>query len=418
MGLFNRKPKPERKSYPTYQMVPFFGSQAKWTDYNTRQSYQQAFKRSTWVYACVKLRANAISSVPWLAEVWRGGEWVEAEGSPLQRLIERPNPAFDWASMMRRFAMALDLTGDGWATKVRDGSGQVRELWPILPDIMEAIPGQDALVTAYKYQFSGVTRVLPASDVLHLLYIDPGSLYYGIAPLHAAARAVDIDEEAEQWQKKSLQNMAVPPGIFHAGEDITQQQFEQYRDWVREQSGVQDARKPWVLGGSGKWQAMAQTAVELDFGNSRKFTREEICSAFAVPPPMVGIFENATLANIETARKIFWRDAILPTLVELESQINLQIASEFGSEFRLRYDASNVEALQESLTEKISNAERLWRMGVPLNELNQLLEIGLPDIEGGEIGYLPAGLLPANMDFSMSEGTDADARAAYGTPDL
>jgi hypothetical protein len=37
-------------------------------------------------------------------------------------------------------------------------------------------------------------------------------------------------------------------------------------------------------------------------------------------------------------------------------------------------------------------------MGLPWNEINRRLEMGFEDIEGGEIGYLPAGLLPTNYE--------------------
>jgi hypothetical protein len=140
------------------------------------------------------------------------------------------------------------------------------------------------------------------------------------------------------------------------------------------------------------------TAAELDFVESRRFIRDEICSAFGVPPPMVGNYERATLANIETARQIFWRDTMIPVLDKISGILNLQLVAEYGSELRLRYDLTQVDALQENYTEKVNNAKGLWSMGLPWNEINRRLEMGFDEVEGGEIGYLPAGLLPTNFE--------------------
>ena len=197
---------------------------------------------------------------------------------------------------------------------------------------------------------------------------------------------------------------------------LSQQQYEEAQQWVDDQSGPERGRKPWILGGF-KFHSMGQTSHELDFINSRKATREEICAAYAVPPPLVGIYDNATLTNIQTARRIFWMEGIIPVLRELESQLNLQLAYEYGPDVRISYDISNVEALAEDDTTKIERASKLWGMGIPLTEINRLLELGLntDDIPGADVGYLPSGLLPADFDLESSEpGSNEDAEAAYG----
>jgi hypothetical protein len=129
---------------------------------------------------------------------------------------------------------------------------------------------------------------------------------------------------------------------------------------------------------------------------------------------MVGNYEKATLANIETARKIFWRDTMIPLLDKVAGMLNMQLAYEFGPEYRIRYDLSQVDALQENFTEKVSNAQGLWSMGLPWNEINRRLEMGFEDVDGGEIGYLPAGLLPTTFDDVSTETSTVDSVAIPG----
>jgi len=117
----------------------------------------------------------------------------------------------------------------------------------------------------------------------------------------------------------------------------------------------------------------------------------------------LGFTEDVNLANAESMNKQLWMDTVIPQLDLIKRQLNHQLASEFGSDFRLSYDLSNVTALSESLDKKLESADRLYRMGVPFNVVNQHLELGLEDIEGGDIGYIPSGLIPASFDQPMED---------------
>jgi HK97 family phage portal protein len=399
-------------------MLPLnFGWSAKWSQYTNSQALT-AHKKSVWLYDCLRLRADNISGVPWVVELKRGKEWEPTDNHPLVDLLAAPNPDFDLPTMMALAMYWLDLTGDAWGEKVRNGAGKVWQWWPSLPDSMEAVPGRDRLVDAWKYRMGNITKTLPAEDVIHFKYVDPSSIYYGLSPLQAAARSVDIDLEAANFQKVTLQNHGMPPGAFEGPADLTQEQFEQGQKWIDEQSGPERARKPWILNGF-KYQSMGNSPHELDFINSRMMTRTEICSAYAVPLPLVGVYDDATLANIQTARKILWMEGLIPILRKLEGQLNLQLASEYGPGVRITYDLSNIEALEEDQGAKITRAKELWSMGMPFDRINKFLELGFDTdgVVGADVGYLPSGLLPTDFDAGANEpGGNAAAATVYGKP--
>ena len=70
---------------------------------------------------------------------------------------------------------------------------------------------------------------------MHNKFNDPGNPYWGLAPLQAGARAVDIDVEAVKFQKVGLQNRAITDGIFTFEHPLTQDQWDEARAMVREQ---------------------------------------------------------------------------------------------------------------------------------------------------------------------------------------
>lgn len=418
MGFFDRfRRQTEIKSYSAPELLlAYYGKTAQFNKWDTEKAIKEGFKHSTWVYSCIQVRANNASSVPWIVERKRGDDWVLDKESQLSRLIASPNPDMSWAELIEVTIQHLDLSGNAYWSKVRAGD-RIVELWPLMPTAIKVVPGRIRLVENYEYHLGTVRKNIPPNDLVHFKYPDPSNMFFGVSPLISAAQAVDIDNEAERFQKVSLENRGLSDLHFEIPADATPEQVAQMRDIYRDsQGGPRNARK--ALFSSAKVQSLNTTAAELDFTESRRFIRDEICSAFGVPPPMVGNYEKATLANIETARQIFWRDTLVPLLSRLDGIINNQIAVEYGSEYRVRYDLSQVTALQENYTEKVTNARNLWSMGLPFNEINRRLEMGFNEIDGGEIGYLPSGLLPTNfMDEDTEERSlpvDQLARLAYG----
>ncbi len=411
-----------RKSVSTAALIPPQDRALHFAEWDAQKALQHGYKVSTWLYVCINMRMKAVASIPWVVQEKRGEEWIDVPNHPLQVILTNPNPEMDFSEMMRLSMSQLDLCGNTYWTKVRDSKGQLVFLYPVpKPYCIQAKSADGYTKAAYVYQDSGIKKTFAPDEIVHFAYTNPDNMLFGMSPLQAGGRSVDIDVQAAKFQHISMGNRGVPDGVFSMKDgNPTLDKFNDARKIVQEQySGTNNARAPWVVFNA-DFQQMSLTAAELDFINSRKFTREEICALYSVPPPMVGIYDNATLANIQTARQIFWHDTIIPLLDELSSHINHSLVPEFGKPGSLRiiYDTTDVQVLQENYSSKVDNAVKLFGLGVPMNEINRLLDLGLPDIEGGDVGYIGAGLIPANFDFS-SLGTDSMAPAkaaqiAYG----
>jgi HK97 family phage portal protein len=388
-----------KKSITYAQTIPLWkDGKPKWNDWRTDRAIKYGYKSSATVYSCINLIAKSASSVPWhVYKKNREGSWEIVEGHPLEILIDKPNAFMSRKDLIERMTTHLYLGGNSILTKNR-ANNITAELWIMPPDAIQVVPSSRDFISHYEYKADGLQYRLESKDVIHNKFIDPGDMYWGMAPLQAASKQIDTDVSALNWNKVSLQNRGITDGVFSFEQPLTKQQFDEARVMVREQySGTENGRTPWVMGSGATYTPMALSPAEMDFIESRKFTREEICSIFGVPPVMIGYYENATLANVETGRKIFWQDTLIPYLEDIKNCFNLSLTPEFGNDIELGYDTSNVDALQENMTEKINNAKSLWSMGIPFNNVNQRLELGFDDIEGGEIGYLPTSLLPASM---------------------
>lgn len=394
----------------------------QWNKWDAAQAVREGFQSSSWVYAAIKRRMDAVASVPWVAQQRQGDTWEAVpENHPLARLLVEPNPEMSMPELVSLTQAHLDLAGNAFWHKARIGRGEAQRtkyLYPLLPERMRVVPGTLTIIEAYEVGTAPAVR-LPADEVTHFAYTNPGDLLWGQSPLQAAGKSVDVDNSAAAWQKVSMQNRGIPDGVFSLDDpDLTPEQFEETRKIVRENYATQgNARAPWVVN-KAKWQQMSMTPAEVDFIQTRELSMKEICAVFGVPSEMISGMGDSNRASSETVRKTFWLDTILPLLADMEATLTRSLAREYGRDFRIVYDTSGVPALQQNRKELMDVARTLWGMGVPFNTINQHLELGFDDIDGGDIGYLGAGLIPTDFDFGDLTGGEKNAedaaRKAYG----
>ena len=366
-----------------------------WSDWTTERANQHGLKASAVVYACVRKLATAASSVPWKVERRDGTKWRPVPNHPIEVLLTHPNPFMARQDLIERLTQHLNLGGNGiWHIVTRDN--MPLELWPLMPDRIKPIPAPRKYISHYEYDLGdGTVRKLPANEIIHFQFADPANPYWGTSPLQAVAKVVDTDVEAVTWNKVSLQNRAVPDGVFMINSpNATMQQWREARQQVRERY-LDKGREPWVLFNV-DYKQMSLTPVEMDFLNSRKFSREEIASVFGVLPILIGAMDGTTYNNIHVAKRIFWEDTIIPYLDDIRDSLRLTLLPYFDptvndntvpDEYRIVYDLSNIAALQDNYAKKVRNAKLLFDMGMHMRQINERLELGFEegDIPGTAI---------------------------------
>lgn len=390
-----------------------YSSNASWNDWDAQKAVEEGFKSSVPVFACIKKRYDAVSSIPWVVETLVGDEWKATPSHPLQRLLDNPNPEMSSGELWRLLICHLDLAGNGFWRKVRGGNGdQPQELWPVMPYGMAIETNADGTVNFFKRSINN--ERIDAADMCQFKYVNPDNYYFGQSPLQAAGKAVDVDNAGQDWQKTSMQNRGVPDYAISFESDLTEEQYKQANEHIKSKTGTGSAREPLVLS-KAKIQQLSLNPIEMDFMNTRRFSREEISSVYGVPSALYAEMNEANLSNAETARKVFWMDTILPLMDELKDTLNACLVPDYAMNnvtIRIVYDVTNVAALQVNLTEKITNANKLWAMGVPFNILNQRMGLGFDDIDGGDVGYIASSAIPTSFDFD-AEVSDESKQAVY-----
>jgi HK97 family phage portal protein len=225
----------------------------QWTPRNYRALAAEGFAANPVGYRAVRMIAEAAASVPWL--IFEGE--AERQSHPLLDLLTRPNPAQAGRELMENFYGHLEVAGNAYLERVEIGD-QVRELHVLRPDRMKAVPGANGWPEAYEYSVNGSSvrfeqeREVP--PILHMRLFNPLDDYYGLSPLEAAARSIDIHNASGAWNKAVIDNAARPSGalVFTAGVsgNMTSEQHARLKEELANSfQGAANAGRPMVLEG-------------------------------------------------------------------------------------------------------------------------------------------------------------------------
>lgn len=356
---------PEAKASRTAKVLAFeSGGRARWTPRDYAALAREGYLTNAIVHRAVRLIAENAASCGFL--IYEGA--LERDAHPLSQLLTRPNARQDGASFFEALYAHMLLAGNAYVEAVALGE-EVRELHALRPDRMKVVPGHDGWPEAYEYSVAGrsVRFDQLASNVppiLHLTFFHPLDDHYGLAPIEAAAVAVDTHNSSSAWNKALLDNAARPSGaLVYSGPEgavLSDQQFDRLkRELTETYQGAVNAGRPLLLEGGLDWKAMSLTPKDMDFLEAKNSAAREIALAFGVPPMLLGIPGDNTYANFQEANRVFWRQTILPLASRVGSSFAQWLAPQFGSELRIVVDADRIDALatdRAALWDRVANA--------------------------------------------------------------
>ncbi len=313
------------------------------------------------------------------------------------RLLRQPSAEQSGRSLLERLYIDLQITGNAWAEAVTliEGEGP-RAIYGLRADAVRVMTGSHGRVTGFALRTRqgeriigrGVDGWLPA---LHLKLCNPDDANYGLSPLLAARKALDMHTGASTWAKALLDNAARPSGALVYGKDGARMSDEQFdrlkRELVDQHAGSANAGRPLLLEGGLDWKPMSLSPAEMDFHETRNSAAREIALAFGVPPMLLGIPGDNTYATYKEANTAFWRLTVLPLVVSVADAIAIWLSGPFEG-VSIEPDLDDVPAFaadREAIWQRVSSAEFLTdqekRELLGLNPRNG--QTNLRSIEGG-----------------------------------
>jgi HK97 family phage portal protein len=335
----------EQKKFAAAPLISLHSvGRPQWTPRNYAALAKEGFAGNAIGYRCIRMIAEAASSVPLL--IYDGDK--ELTSHPLKQLLARPNPAQSGRELVENILSFLLVAGNSYV-EVSRLDGTPRELVALRPDRVKVVAGANGWPDAYEYAVGGSATRLPGETVLHLKLFNPLDDYYGMSPLEAASRSIDTHNAASAWNKAMLDNAARPSGalVFSSGDGhLTDEQFGRLKNRLAENfQGAVNAGRPMVLDGGLEWKEMSFSPKDMEFIEAKNASAREVALAFGVPPMLLGIPGDNTFANYAEANRTFWRQSVVPLLGRVTEALTNFLGPQFGEGLRVSYDLDQVEAL-------------------------------------------------------------------------
>ena len=280
----------------------------------------------------------------------------------------------------------LDLHGNAYWELVRDGNGDLVEIYRLPPHKMKIVPDPKEYITGFLFEVSDKKKIaFLRDDVAHFKSYNPADEYYGLSPLRAGKLAVETQVFGARWNKQLLKASAVPGGLIYTEDPAGPDSRIQIRkEWEDLTAGVERSHSVVVVPHGLRYEQVEMKPSDVGFLEGMKFNREEIAAIYGVPPVIL----NLSTPNFATAREenlIFWEGTMRPLLRKWANRIDHSVLPE---EAFCAFDLSQVSVFEEMRFQKTDEVTALHAGGL-ISTNEGRIELGFPLTEDGNSRYMP-----------------------------
>ena len=354
-------------------MVQVFGSEKTYGRTQPNDFKAMIENYQSWAYACVT--RNAFSVAKSDLELYRkvltseGADYQEILDHPFLDLMKSVNPFFNRFELWVLTVTFLDLTGNAYWWLIKDQLGVPRAIWNVPSHWMKIVPSKTEFIAGYVMQIPGSPEVVPfdQEDIIHFKYPSPFDLFYGCAPMYAAAYDVDMNREMKAHGVNFLMNSAQPAGVLTTEQTLSDREYERLKTmWNLKHRGSKNSGKLAILEAGLKYEKTGSNLADLQFSETSNGVRDSILSIFGVPASQLGLIADVNRANAEANEYVYQQGTIAPKLRLIEEKLNeklmpiydVNLYCEFESnvpddkEFRLREQQTHIASGYSSIDDE------------------------------------------------------------------
>ena len=299
------------------------------------------------VLACVGAISSTISTLP--AFVYERGEAgrVEAPNHAVARLIRAPNIRQTWPDWVEWTLAQVLLHGNALSVVEYDGAGRVTGLQPVPWQnlLVSLLPNgrlvYDVVQFVAPWGGTGQPRRYLDDEVFHLRdRSDDGFL--GRSRLSRAPSVLGNALNLQAYTDANWRNGVTPSGVLSTSTALSAEAAQRMSaSWQEAYSGAGNARKTPILEEGMTWSAISISPEDAEVLASRRFTVEELCRVYQVPPPIVQDYSHGTFTNTAQAALWFAQLTLTPWVRKIEAEFSRTVFGE-GSDHHLEIDLSGL----------------------------------------------------------------------------
>jgi HK97 family phage portal protein len=352
------------------------------------------------VYNAVTLIAGTIGALPChlmqKKSELKGGKKVEtkriADDRKMYRVLHDEWNPYMTAMAGRECLMAhVLLWGNGYAEINRNGYGEVVELWPITPDRVDPEMRGGKLV--YKIRVDNQDKYLPREKVLHI----PGlgfDGFTGYSVIAMARKSIGLSMALETFGALYF-GQGTHPGVVVSHPGVLKDPTKLRDSLTGAYSGLGKTHRLMLLEENMKIEKIGIPPEDSQFLESRTFQIDEVARWFNLPVHKLKEMTKSSFSNIESEQRSFYGDSILPWLVRLEQNYNMQLLSlsdkEYSGRGRLYYKHNAEGILRADTVARGEFYTKMFNVGaMSVNDIRAKED--MDPVDGGDIYLVPLNM--------------------------
>lgn len=367
---------------------------------------------NVWVYSIVSSIATKISHVPngwWKKSSKARGvsfskeNWVPDPENPYDDLLDVPNEWQDRNRFIEQWVTFLLCGGNVWIYLGYDQDSRNgipsflllfsnRQVSPIRKQV--GLPPTGWMITLP----NGGKEPVPLDRMIHTMLPNDVDPYMGLPPWAAAKRQMLADDARIAFDQHFFGNNATPDAVltYKPGPINSEIRKSLLEGWHEAYGGTANAGSMAVIGGDFDLKVLGVDHSQSQYLESREFTRQELASIYGYPVQLLNAKDSGSLSkdSLTMARNLLWENAIMPNAVKFENAISrLRFLGPTAlSKRKFYFDYDGLPVMVDSMKTKIETLKVMIESGIPLNTAIAKLDIGVADIDGGDVALISTRL--------------------------
>lgn len=374
--------------------------------------WSAAYSVSTWVYRCIEVRKSAIHRMPRGVYSRRTKQMIPRH--PLNIALNRNRQ-----KLFKKIEQSQLLYGETFIEQPQNEYGYRSDLYWLNNNGMAVLQGAGYII-GYSYTAlqGGSPQNFDVDEVGFMKTDNPFNDLRGMSPTEVIMDEVAIDKDVARVVRAYYANDTRVGLLLIPRQNMLPADIERFMDaWKMQNQGVNRAGKPNLMPYDMTVERVQEPAT-LDDVQLRESVRREIAAGYGVPLALAGAWDEANYDSVDTQRKSFYEETIIPECDNIAEFINTDLMPFFDDSGNtiFKFDYEQILALTEDAQKKNDiYSNRLISGGITRAEYRKAL--GHPIRPSDDVFYVPMGVTIVPADETALVTPTANTVATGATPD-
>ena len=351
------------------------------------------------VYACVRLIADSISTLPIDTYVRRDGTRTPFRPRPVW--LDSPEVGVTRIDHFQQVLVSLLIDGNAFVRILRDDQG-IAGLAVLNPRKVDV--RRNRVTRRPEYVINEGKTVVPYEEMIHITEMTMPGEMRGKSRVDLVKDTLGLTRALDLFSQLFFGQGSQVGGIIEYPGQLSREQAKDLVDsFEQKHRSVRRSHRPGVLFGGAKFTKTTVQPNEAQMIESRQFQIEEVCRAFRCPPSMVGVTTPGAMsyASVEANGIHFVTHTLRPYIEKIEVEYSERLLPgvafmKFNTTALLRGDQAARYA---------AHASALVNGWSSINDIRRIEDMA--PVEGGDVYRVPL----ANVDLTAANLSDIQIKS-------